>query len=641
LELAVILVSQINCEHLESCIMLNRGVTRLLVLVLACMLISCGTTPPKEPRQTRAVADSAGASIKNLLAQARASQSPLREQLTLQAAGQLIANKDFNRARKILMDMDAEPLSDNLFITHSMLSGRIAIHEGSYLLAHSILTAPRLEQQWQTMAPAAEIELRELRAQVFARLGDTLVSINERITLSTLLKDTKATDANAEQQNQENLWRSLTALSQAELSSLSEQESNDILRGWFSLALLSKDAQADLERQQAQLNAWQAQWPNHPASRNLPEDLKLLRSLIDNQPRQIALLLPLQGRMSKAGEAVRDGFFAAYYRALYEHNRAPVIRQYDSSDDVISAYEQAVAEGADLVIGPLDKEKVAELSLLPDIPVPLLTLNYTDSLPPQQLTKIYQFGLAVEDEARQVARQAFLEGHRHALVLVPAQEWSERSAKAFGDEWQKLGGSVVNNSQFVGSGDYSKVIKSAMLIEQSQERTQELQRLFGTNLQVQTRRRQDIDMIFLIADPVQARQIKPTLAFHYAGSLPVYATSQIYSGVRDEKADRDLNDIRFNAAPWLFDSSSSEKAINQHAQSSPVYSRLHALGVDAYRLYPRLAQLAQVPEMSFYGATGALRLLPNGRIEREQTWARFRNGVAQPLPVVVTNQLRE
>src|SRR5690606_29695702 len=136
----------------------------------------------------------------------------------------------------------------------------------------------------------------------------------------------------------------------------------------------------------------------------------------------------------------------------------------------------------------------------PDLPVPLLTLNYIDStLLPEAQQNIYQFGLAVEDEARQVARQAYLEGHRYALTIVPSQEWSERSANAFKEEWENLGGTVVNSSQFVGSGDYSNVIKNAMLVEQSEARAQDLQKLFGAKLHHQTRRRQDIDMIFLIA----------------------------------------------------------------------------------------------------------------------------------------------
>lgn len=618
--------------------MLNRVFTGFLTALMACALISCGTAPSKDASgQTKSITTPSGPSAKQLLAQAKNSISPLREQLILQAAERYIADQDFNRARKLLADMDSVLLSETLYVKHADLSSDVAIRDGSYFLAQDILTAEPLEQQWHMLEPAIEIRLREKRAQVFARLGDTSRSVSERITLAALL-----TDKNAERRNQDELWQSLMSLSQQELFSGSQNETDEVLRGWYSLALLNKDSAADLERQQARLDSWRAQWPNHPANRNLPQDLVILRDLIDNQPRQIALLLPLQGRLAKAGEAVRDGFLSAYYRNVHEYNRAPVIRQYDASEDVLAAYEQAVADGANLVIGPLDKEKVAELSLLPELPVPLLTLNYTDSLPPQGLRGLYQFGLAVEDEARQAARQAFLEGHRFALVLTPSQEWSERSAKSFIDEWHQLGGTTVNNSQFVGSGDYSQVIKSAMLIEQSQMRAQELQRLFGTNLQFETRRRQDIDMIFLIADPVQARQIKPTLAFHYAGSIPVYATSQVYSGVANAKADRDLNDIRFNAMPWLFDKSTSEKkAINQYAQSTPIYSRLHALGVDAFRLYPRLPQLAQVPDMRLYGATGALRLLDNGRIEREQTWARFRNGLAQPLPTVVSNQVNE
>lgn len=616
--------------------MQNRGFTCLLAVLLALTLISCGTTAPKDER-TQSDSALSGPSAKELLAQARTSVSPERESLILQAVEQLIFDQDYNRARNLLIEMDSGLLGDDLYIKHTDLLSDIALEEGSYFLAQSILTATRLERQWQTLDPNTEARLREKRAQVFALLGDTALSIRERIQLSALL-----TDETSEQRNQDGIWRSLMSLSQPELMEGSAAASDDILRGWYSLALLNKNNQTDLERQQAQVDAWREQWPQHPASYNLPADLKILRSLIDNQPQQIALLLPLQGRLAKAGEAVRDGFFAAYYRALHEQNRAPRIRQYDTSEDAIKAYEQAVADGADLIIGPLDKDKVAELSLLPSLPVPILTLNYTDSLPPQELPGLYQFGLAVEDEARQAARQAYLEGHRHALILVPSQDWSARSAKAFADEWEKLGGVVVSNSQFVGSGDYSRVIKNAMQIEQSEARALELERLFGANLQFEARRRQDIDMIFLIADPVQARQVKPTLAFHYAGSVPVYATSQIYSGVPAAKADRELNGIRFNAMPWLFDNNSPEKkTVSQHAQSTAIYSRLHALGVDAYRLYPRLTQLAQVPDMRIYGATGALRLLDNNRIEREQTWARFRNGLAQPLPMVVTSPMGE
>ena len=68
-----------------------------------------------------------------------------------------------------------------------------------------------------------------------------------------------------------------------------------------------------------------------------------------------------------------------------------------------------------------------------------------------------------------------------------------------------------------------------------------------------------------------------------------------------------------------FDTTSREKqAVAQYTKSAAVYGRLHALGADAFRLYARLPQLEQVPDMRIYGATGALHMLSDRRIEREQ-----------------------
>jgi len=612
--------------------LLQNGWKFGLLLSILALLASCGTHT-SQPAKDRSQSASAVADTRSplaLLAQARKSQSPERENLTLQAAELYVRKGQFARARNLLVDLDPDALTDPLYIKHASLLAEVALEDGSYFLAHGILTANRLENQWQQLSPEMEIRLRELRSRTRLLLGDTRGSVEERVALSSLV-----TETSAEQNNQESIWQTLMGLSLPELQELSLTAPTDTLRGWYSLALLGKQNQTDLERQQAQLDAWRNNWPHHPANRALPNDLRILKELIENQPRQIALLLPQQGRLAKAGEAVRDGFFAAYYHQLHEHNRAPLIRQYDSEGDIIAAYQLAVSEGADLVIGPLDKDKVNELAMLPSLPVPLLTLNYADVQLPSPLPGLYQFGLAAEDEARQAARQAFREGHRYALLITSAQDWSDRSARAFSDEWQTLGGTVVNRGQFVGSGDYSRVIKSALLVDRSEIRARQLEQLLGGKLHLQARRRQDVDMIFMLADPTQARQIKPTLAFHFGGDLPVYATSHIYSGVSDPKADRDLNGVRFTAMPWLFDNQSAEKtSVNAHAPVADIFSRLQALGTDAYRLYPRLPQLAQVPQMRLYGATGALRLLSDGRIEREQAWARFRNGSAQVLPMV-------
>lgn len=616
------------------------AISKLLVPVLTAALLGlsgCSSTPTQTTSKPTTQTQPAQLSASKLLQMANQAQSPERESLVLQAAQVYIASGKYNRARNLLVDMNTDNLPDQAYIKHTDLLSAVALQEGSNFLAHGILTKPRLEQQWQAMEPAMEISLRDKRAQVFALLGEPQNSVSERIQIAALSSDKKLLQA-----NQDALWQSLMSIPFTELQQLSLSGMSDTARGWYSLAAINKNNQIDLEQQREQLQVWLRDWRQHPAHNNLPSDLKLLQSLIELQPKQIALLLPMQGKLAEAGEAVRDGFFAAYFQAVSNRRHTPEVRQYDSSGDVIAAYQQAIAEGADLVIGPIDKEKVTELSLMPSLEVPVLSLNYPDTPPAQPLKGFYQFGLAVEDEARQVARQAFLEGHRQAMVIIPSQEWSERSARAFANEWEKLGGVVVNRSQFQSGANYSKLVKDAMQIESSLVRNREMQELLGIPLQTSPRSRSDVDMIFLIADPAQGRQIKPTFAFHYAGNIPVYATSQIYSGQPNPRADRDLNGVRFNTMPWLFDTSSPEKqSVAQHTKSAAVYGRLHALGADAFRLYARLPQLEQVPDMRIFGATGALHMLEDGRIEREQIWVRFRNGEAQPLPMVINqNELQ-
>ncbi len=602
------------------------------LISLSLTLASCGTAPTK-PTSAPLQQQTPSSQARMLLAQAQKSHSPQRENLILQATQIYLHAHKLERARNLLNSLSPDQLSDQAYLTYTDLSADLALQDAEPTIALGILTNPRVEQQWGLMPPSSEQKLREKRAQAYEQTGNFEQSLGERIRLASLLNN-----AQELRENQASLWHNLMQIKPQRLAELEASALDTTQQGWFALALVAQSNQLDLEQQQAQLEAWQAQWPNHPAQANLPQDLLLLQSLIAQQPRQIALLLPLQGKLAEAGQAVSDGFFAAYYQAQAKGRHLPDVRQYDSTQDIAAAYQKAVAEGAQLVIGPLDKDKVSELSLLGSFPVPLLTLNYTELPPAEKLANFYQFGLAVEDEARQVARRAYADGHRQAMVLIPEQEWSQRSARAFEEEWTKLGGTVVSRSQFKPGSNYSNLVKASLLIDESRERAVELSSLLG-KLEFNPRSRGDVDMIFLIANPAQARQIKPTFAFHFAGQIPIYATSQVYSGEANPKADRDLSGVRFDTMPWLFDKASPEKlAVRSASKTAAVYDRLQALGVDAFRLYARLPQLAQAEQMRIYGATGALHMQSDGRIEREQLWARFRDGLAQPMPMVVSDE---
>jgi outer membrane PBP1 activator LpoA protein len=348
----------------------------------------------------------------------------------------------------------------------------------------------------------------------------------------------------------------------------------------------------------------------------------------------------MQGRLAEAGIAVSDGFFAAYYQS--GNNNQPTISRYDSSQDAAAAYQHAVNDGAELIIGPVDKDGVNKISQLPSLKVPLLSLTYPDQQPAHALANFYQFGLAVEDEGRQAARQAMLNGHSRALIVSTPQEVSERSAQAFATEFQQLGGTITGKTNFASLDKFSENFSQVMLLNESKARAMLLQQQLGTKLEFTPRRRADVSMIFIAVTPEQARQIKPTLVFQYANNIPVYATSSIYSGTVDAIKNEDLNGILFNTLPWVFDTANPVKqAIAQTSKSAAVYGRLHALGADAFQLSSRLVQLKQAPQTKIDGATGTLQLMADGRIEREQMWARFNQGLAEPFTTVMNENLQE
>lgn len=592
--------------------------------------------------------------VDKVLAQAEASQSPEREILLLQVAQQLNHDKQYARALNLLNSIDPDRLDDPHFTDYTLIFSETALADDSYFLAQRILTNPRLDQQWQSLPTDSKIILHQRKADLFMLLGEPDISILERVALESLLKDKEQRYT-----NQDLLWQTLMSMPATELQSRSHQpgippseaersatsqtiastpSQSDELRGWYSLALISKGNQFNLDKQLDQINQWVALWPQHPASQRLPKDLQLLQQMIADRPSQVALLLPQQGRLGTAGNAVRDGFIAAYYQAMKEQRTIPTLKLYDTSKgNIVDVYNQAVTEGAELIIGPLDKDKVTELSQHDTLPVPTLAVNYSEAEQEPALG-LYQFGLSGEDEARQIAQRAWIEGHRYAMILTTDASWGQRSGEAFRKAWEEQGGTVINISQFTGKGDYSNVIKHALHVDLSEQRYKEMRVMLNRPLEFEPRRRQDADMVFLAAQPGEARQVKPTLAFHYASDLQVYATSQVYSGINDPKSDRDLNDIKFSTLPWFFAKNNPEKqSIKQAANPPPSYQRLYALGVDSYQLYPRLKQLEQSPYTRLYGVTGSLNMNVQRRIEREQTWVRIADGTARALPTVVDN----
>lgn len=596
---------------------------------MVALLSGCGGPfTDKSPAQTSQTSGSATDQIQQLLSQAQRSESPIREQQLLKAAQLLLQQQQRDLAEQLVNSLNEQQLSLELYAFYVEIACQLHMQRGSYQQALAILETPRLLNDIHQLPPRTQLNLSLLRAEVFALLGSHLASAQQRIYIGPLL------DSDEQQANREGIWRSLMHVSIKDLQRYQQTALSEEYRGWLELALIGKDSQGDLDEQVRQLEAWQRQWFDHPASLQLPGGLELIKDLANNRPQQVALLLPMSGRLAPFGKAVRDGFIATMYQTRKKGGQVPRLTFYNTeeSGDFLAQYQKAVDDGAQMIVGPLDKSRVQMLSTLQTLPVPTLALNRVDStLPP--VANLYQFGLAPQDEAQQIASIAYLENHRRALIVVPRGAWGERVTDAFTQRWEQLGAEIVATSLYSGQEDYSSSIKEALLLTSSEQRAKRIARLAGEQLEFSPRRRRDVDMVFLLANPQQARSIKPLFAYHYAGKIPVYGTSHLYSGVSSARKDRDINGVRFTDMPWVLDPPSDlHQQISREMPRHKQYQRMFALGVDSYQLHPRIRQLEAIASSRVYGQTGTLKLNSMRQIEREMLYSQIKNGRATIIP---------
>jgi hypothetical protein len=598
-----------------------RAFYRPAAIALVALLSACGQPTTPIDQSTAPQAQNIAEQVDWLLTDARRSQSPKREQLQLAAVRLLLEEEQLDLAESLLTQFDSEQLSRDNFIQWTELECRLLLARGRFDAALAMLESARIIDESSLMDVEQQLVFNQLRAQVLARLGKHLASAQQRIYSDPLLTPEQ------QRSNRQALWQSLMLTPSEEIAQYLPTAFSRDYQGWLALALIAKKSDGDLNKQVEKLDQWQLDWASHPANNSLPEDLVLIRELANNQPQHIALMLPMSGPLAAFGHSIRDGFMAAYYRAKNNGSQVPQLSFFDtaSSDDFISQYQQAELSGAELIIGPLERHRVR---LLFDHPmtIPTLALNRVDDYgnSPELLV---QFGLAPEDEARQIAAIARRENRQHAMVIAPEGEWGDRVLGSFESAWQAQQGQLAAISRFNGQQDYSKRIKEALLLQHSEARAKRVQQTIGQRIEFLPRRRQDVDMVFLLAKPQQARSIKPLLDFHYASDLPIYATSRIYGGYENPRRDRDINGIKFTDMPWVLKPDSDLKELlNSEIRDSKSFQHMYALGVDSFQLAPRLKQLIHIPSSHVYGQTGALSLNGKHQIERSMLLAQMQNG---------------
>ncbi len=345
-------------------------------------------------------------------------------------------------------------------------------------------------------------------------------------------------------------------------------------------------------------------------------------------PAKIALLLPMSGQFAGSAQTIKNGFFAAYYAAKQNSPNTPSVTVIDSSKGIRAAYQQAINSGATQIVGPLSKSQVAELASSGDVPVTTIALNSLDGnrIP----TNLFQYSLSLRDEAIQAAERANRDGYKRVIIIAPANAWGQSTAAAFAQRWQSLGGQVADSLAFSSTSTLTSGIGNVLHAPTIAEQRKMMKDKAKGPIPVDQMRRQDFDVIFLVGTPQQARLIRPLLKFYYAGNIPVYATSSIYTGHPSPQTDRDLNGIIFCDMPWILTNQLPSNIASIKASSAGVVgsnSKLFAFGADAYLLINNLYRLSSSPSTGIGGATGTLYMGPQHQIQRQLLWARIQNGV--------------
>ncbi len=590
------------------------------------------TTEPLDPLNNQALADFKSGNIETAAETwallANQATNPNRSYYLLRAADARIMLAQLQQADSLLAEVAPSQLDNRYRALYKVVKAELLLAAGEPQPAESLLLTtssrnPQLQQRIQLLLDKARREQQSPTQQAWAEFTQQ--------ANSSLMNDSYALD----------LMHSLDPIPVAELEEKMPQLTGQ-LPGWVDLVLIARSQHPDIEARNTAISNWRSRNPSHRLTVEQAYRLSEDFSSSLPAPARVSIVLPQSGRMAGMAAAIRDGMMASYLNSPQKNQTE--LRFLSSTGaglngETFAASVANLATTADQIIGPLSRSKVVELMAVKPSALPLLALN----LPPQQVagepelrSETVFFPLLPEDEARAAANRAIASGFMKMIVLTPTSKMGERLANAFVETYILAGGSIIGSNSYQQTDvDHSDHLKQLLGVTNSQLRAKRMQQILGAKIGFETSVRGDIDAIFLVANPLQGRLIKPQLKFLDAGHIPVLATSMIYSGNPDWRADRDLNGIAITTNYIAIRRSEASKdnssSLPQSLAKNGKLDRFFALGADSWSILPWLPAMQENPQMTYSGLSGQLSITASGRLAREPVWAVFRKGLLQQL----------
>jgi len=588
---------------------MRGAILTLSLIAAACSLIRPAETPvDKQEHAARLARDGKHAEAARAYADLAVQLPADSDNYELLSAEQWVAAANIPAAKQALAQVSPEART-KLAVPRALVAAEIAYAENDPTRA-----IRELDQIPVPTAPEQAQNYYWIRGRSAFLTGHPVEG-----TRALVERERSITDPAALKANREELLSRVRTAAERGAPMKAPPKTDPVVVGWLELGPVAVEIERNPVRAAAALDNWKRQYPQHPANASVLSVAQTQIAVATEYPNQIALLLPLSGRSEAFGVSVRDGFIAAY---LQQNSASrPRLKVYDvAAESVGSAYSRAISDGAGFVVGPLTKEDVAAVAPLSSGRTPVLALNFlgdTVSAP----TNFFQFALLPEDEARMVARRVVADGRLAGVTIVPGGELGNRVNAAFADELKSLGGTVLDSQRYEASQpDFSDIIKQVLQIkavkgEPSTHRT-------------------DATFVFIVGTPGAARLIMPQLKFHFAGDVPVYATSASFEP--NPGANSDIEGMVFPDMPWMISYDPVTAQIRDSVRTAwpgrtARHDELYAFGFDAYRLVPGLRSNSPAAASEIAGVTGKLHLDQQNRIRRDLDWAQIKNGVPNVL----------
>jgi outer membrane PBP1 activator LpoA protein len=430
------------------------------------------------------------------------------------------------------------------------------------------------------------------------------------------------------------IWKWFSLIERKERLALSNAQT--VLKDYNTLLDTIEDSTINDSVRIATIKQWLLANETSEVANNLPLQIQKYLAISTQQNQNVAVLLPLSGRLSGQGKAIQQGILSAYYNKLAlpttQYSEQANIEFIDTGS--LPALSETISAESllnyDTIIGPLLRTHIAQINDFNLSGKQQLLLNQSDNLILGTDSVLASFSLSPEQEAEQLVALMRKKNINNPVLINDGTAVTKRMNDAFVNAWAAseltyTGARSLQQIQYTDNKSMRVGITSALNVLQSKKRIQQLSNISQERVYSVTRNRRDIDAFVVFARPNDVELINPiietSISLFTSEQIPVFATSYSYDHKQSKNSQRDLRNLVFVDMPWLLPDG-REKALSSSVDTlfnrpPSAFLRLFAFGYDSLALIDNLAQLSTFAHMSVTGLSGVLSINQDQALVRE------------------------